>query len=315
MTTLITGAGLIGQLTAAQLAAGGEKVIIADIRHTDAPDGIEVAVCDVTDMPALDELVVRHRVTAIVHTAAMLSTGIRQAPLRGVEVNVMGTANVLEVVRQRALRRVVLASSTTVEYAAFGALPAAPIPEDFPMRSISHRPGNIYAMTKVANEHLGLLYGDLYGVDVVVLRYGAVLGGSGAPTSVPGRLLAWLVAAARAAEPVTLDDPLLAWDGIEEFVDARDCARANLAALAAVTHTQRVYNIAPGTGCTMAEFVAAVRTVHPQLRVTLPPPTGRGFAGFRHIRPAASDVAAATRDLGFRCIHDLGMSVRHWSPP
>lgn len=309
MSVLVTGAGLIGRLTAGLLAARGDRVVLADIK---APAGLAVEACDVTDAAALDALVVRHGITAIIHTAAMLSTGIRQDPVAGVRVNVMGTVNVLDVARRHRFRRVVCASSSTVGYTTFGRHGPAPIEEDLPLHLISERPASIYAASKIAGEHFAWLYHDLYGVDVVSLRYAAVLGASSEPpSSVPGRLLARLLDGAATGEHVVLDDPFMAWDGGEEFVDARDCAAANVAALDAAAPAQRVYNVAPGTWCTLAEFVAAVRDVAPGLSVTLPPPSGKGFAGFPHLRPAPSDTGAAARDLGFRCAHSLTDTIRH----
>jgi UDP-glucose 4-epimerase len=219
--------------------------------------------------------------------------------------------NVLDAARRLGLGRIVCASSTTVGYTGFATQAPGPIGEDLALRMLSDRPASIYAATKVAGEQLGLLHHDLYGVDVVMLRYAAVLGReTGAPSSVPGRLLAHLVAAAREGREAVIDDPFMAWDGVEEFVDARDCARANLAALEAASPMQRVYNIAPGQAVTLAEFAACVARVHPGLRVRLPAPDGRGFAGFPHLRPGPSDVTAAAREMGFRCVHDLEATIR-----
>ena len=318
MTTLITGAGLIGRLTAGLLAARQDKVVLADIRlprtapdRTEA-DGLTMEICDVTDTARLDDLVTRHGITRIVHTAAMLSTGVRQDPVRGVAVNVMGTTAVLDCARRHAIRRVVCASSTTVAYTAFARHGPDPIEEDVPLRLISERPASIYAMTKIAGEHLGWLYHDLYGLDVVMLRYAAVLGASDEPpSSVPGRLLATLLHGARTGQRVILDDPFMIWGGREEFVDARDCARANLHALDAANPVQRVYNVAPGSWHSLAGFVDGVRMACPDLHVTLPPDPGTGFAGFAHQRPAPSCTAALARELGFRCEFDLIDTIRH----
>lgn len=315
MSVLITGAGLIGRLTAAALAERGTAVVLADTRAPEQapPDGVTFETCDVTDATRIHALIRDYGVRRLVHTAAMLSTGIRQDPVRGVAVNVVGTAVMLEAARQLKLERVVIASSTTVGYASFDRHDASPIEEDVSLATISQRPTSIYAMTKLADEHLAMLYNDLYGVDAIVLRYGAVLGGDlKAPTSVPGRLLAVLADAGRREVPIVLNDPFLGWDGREEFVDARDCATANVAALDALAPIQRVYNVAPGTWHTMAEFVAAVRGVYPSLQVTLPPPSTKGFAGFPHMRPAPSNTIAAARELQFSCSHSLAESIRHW---
>ena len=322
MTVLITGAGLIGRLTAAALREHGDAVVLADVREPardfagEVGDVGDVAAvqCDVTDFARLEAIVEAHRVSTIVHTAALLSSAIRRDPLAGVRVNTLGTANVLEVARRHGLTRVVIASSTTVAYSAFGSLPPDAIPEDFASRAVSEAPASIYAATKVAGEHLALAYASLYDMSVVVLRYGAVLGaGREAATSVPGRLLASLLNAGQHKTPAQLDDPVLLWNGREEFVDARDCARANVAAVHAASPTQRVYNIATGEWFTVEEFVGVARSHFPSLEVaSMRLPTG-GFAAFPHRRPAPSDVGAAQRELGFRTTYSLDQTVAHFA--
>lgn len=317
MTVLVTGAGVIGGLTAELLAARGEPVVMIDIRTPQSlPDGVAFERCDVADASALAEVLRRHAVTRAIHTAAMLSTGIRQDPLAGIRVNVMGTANLLDLARRMGLRRVVCASSTTVAYTVFSTHDAAPLIEDEPLRLVSQRPASLYAASKLAGEHLALLYRDLYGVDAVSLRYGAVLGGPLAdPTSVPGRLLATLVAGARVGTKVSLDDPLLLWGGREEFIDARDCARANLCALDAAAPRQAVYNVANGEAHTLGEFVDAVRLGHPALEVAFPEAIRTGFAGFPHQRPAPSSTVAAAEEIGFTAAYSLADSIAYWGGP
>jgi UDP-glucose 4-epimerase len=317
MSTLVLGAGLIGSLTAQQLLAAGEDVVLADVRAPKTlPAGagrLTALTLDVTDVAALMAVATGHGVQRIVHTAALLSTAIRQDPLNGIKVNVMGTANVLECARRLQLKRVVLASSTTLAYNTFGQHGPQAMEEDVPMRLLSERPASIYAATKLAGEHLALLYSDLYGVDTVSLRYGAVLGGDlERPTSVPGRLIQTLVQAARTGQTCELTDPLLLWGGREEFVDARDCARANVCALHAPEPKQRVYNVASGDWFTLGEFVRAMQGEWPQLQVHLPPEPDTGFAGFPNQRPSPSSVAAAQLELGFQTNFTLGDSLAYW---
>ena len=317
MTTLVLGAGLIGSLTAQQLLAQGDSVVLADLRVPQlAHSGVgrlATLALDVTDFPALMDVVKAHGVTRIVHTAALLSTAIRQDPLLGIRVNIMGTAHVLECARQLSLQRVVLASSTTLAYNTFGQHGPQAMEEDVPMRLLSERPASIYAATKLAGEQLALLYSDLYGVETVSLRYGAVLGGDlERPTSVPGRLIQTLVQAARSGQVCALNDPFLVWGGREEFVDARDCARANVRALQAAQLKQRVYNIASGEWFTLGEFVQAMQREWPQLQVQLPTEPSTGFAGFPHQRPSPSSIEAAQLELGFQTDYTLGDSLAYW---
>jgi UDP-glucose 4-epimerase len=313
MTVLVLGAGLIGGLTARLLAERGDKVVLADVRPAAAPSGVERLVCDVTNASALQDLMQTHGIRDVVHTAAWLSTAIRQDPLKGIAVNIMGTAHVLECARLLGLRRVVLASSTTVTYTGFANHGPTPIEEDLPMRLISDRPASIYAACKLSGENLAHLYHDLYGVDTISLRYAAVLGDLNNITSVPGRLLHTLVQAGRSAQAVSLDDPFLVWGGREEFVDARDCARANVCALDAAQPIQRVYHIADGQWHSLGDFVAAVRQIYPGLNASWPSHLSTGFAGFPHQRPAPSDHRKAQSELGFVCAHALQDSVAHWA--
>jgi len=318
VAVLVTGAGAIGMETAKRLAESGRDVVVADVRPVDPgekkPERISFALCDVLDREALDRLVVAHEVDGIVHTAALLSTAIRVDPPRGVLVNTVGTANVLEVARLRRLRRVVVASSTTVGYTAFDTHDARPFEEDFALRIVSQRPASIYAATKIAAEHLSLVYHDLYGVDVLVLRYGAVLSaGAGLATSVPGRLLATLLAAGKAGREAVIDDPFLIWDGKEEFVDMRDCATANVAALDAPRPALRVYNVATGDWHSFDQFCDAVRALYPDLHVRLNVPLKGGFAGFPHLRPAPSEIRLAADELGFRAKYSLHDTIRDFA--
>jgi UDP-glucose 4-epimerase len=295
------------------LAQRGDKVVLADVRDGAAPDGVLRVRCDVTDEPALKTLMQNHGVRDVVHTAAWLSTAIRQDPLKGIGVNIMGTAHVLECARTLGLRRVVLASSTTVTYTGFATHGPQPIEEDLPLHVISERPASIYAACKLAGEHLAQLYHDLYGVDAVSLRYAAVLGDLGNITSVPGRLLQTLVHAGQSGRAVQLDDPFLVWGGREEFVDARDCARANVCALDALNPLQRVYHIADGQWHSLGDFVAAVQRLYPALPVTWPDKLTTGFAGFPQQRPAPSDHRRAQSEMGFVCAHGLQDSIAHWA--
>jgi UDP-glucose 4-epimerase len=154
-----------------------------------------------------------------------------------------------------------------------------------------------------------LLYAAQFGVDAVALRYAAVLGDwTGPNNSIPGTLLRIFAEAVRHHRPAVFDEPRLAWAGGEEFVDARDCAAANLAALAAPEPRQRIYTIASGKLCTFADFIAAARAVDPALEIKLAFEPKSGFAGSPVIRNYPSDITAAARELGFEPRYDFAAS-------
>lgn len=317
MTVLITGAGLLGQEVARQLAARQERVVLTDVRKPEglAEDlpGVSFAQLDVRDADALLAVSKDAGVDRIVHTAAVLSNGLRADPVLGLDVNLMGTVNILELARRLPVKRTVTISSTTVLYSGFGGFGAEPIPEDAAMRLLSDRPRSLYSATKLAGENLGMLYRDLYDVDHVSLRLAAVIGGySSTPSSVPGQLMSRLVAAAKSGEDCVLDNPLLTWGGQEEFVDLRDCAGAVLAALYAEAPEQGVYNIAHEKLWTLSEVISSVAQIYGAFHCEYPEDIATGFAGFPHQRPAASDTSAAAKELGFRCGFDLSDTLGYW---
>lgn len=312
MTVLLTGAGLIGSLTAKMLAKRDQSVVIVDIAAScdfNHP-AITYRQCDVTDYKSLMSVIEEFEVRSIVHTAAVLSTGMRANPKLGLEVNLLGTVNVLEAAREKGLDRVVIASSATVLYSGFESFDNTPLVEDAPLKTVTQRPSSFYAISKLTGEHLALLYRDLYKVPAVSLRFSAVLGGSlDTPSSVPGQLLKFLHDG-EAARGATFD-PLLLWSGDEEFIDARDCARANLAALDARDPLQGVYTITHPEPLSCKNFVNSFNAALGRDNFPLPTMPTTGFAGFPHVRPACSDTTAAEKELGFRCAYNFADTVRH----
>ena len=313
MATLVTGAGLIGCQTAALLAARGEPVVLLDLQPMPVLIGsvlpleqVTVVSGNVCDRAAMLALLLQHRITAVVHTAAALSTAIRQTPTLAADVNLGGTVNLLEAARTCGVRRFVLASSTTLYYPTFRRPQTNPISEDFAFHAVSERPGSLYAASKLAAEYFTQHYADQFGLSVAILRYSAVLGlWAGPNNSVPGRLLATLLGLGAVNGRVVVTDPLLLWSGGDDFIDARDVAAANVAALDATTLSSRVYTIGSGQLASFGDFVAAARQLRPELifeDLALP---DSGFAGFPYQRTQPFDVRCAQAELGFSAKHDL----------
>lgn len=319
MTVLITGAGIIGTTTARLLTELGIATVLVEKTPDDAAvqsilrgANVPIEIADVRDHEMLCRIVDKHGVTEIIHTAAMFSGSIKSDPLAGISTNIMGTANVLETARKRKLRRVVIASSSTVSYPVFNTY-SGPIPEDFSMHVISQRSLGIYPATKLACEQLALVFRDHHQVDSVCLRYAAVLGDWAGPNnSIPGRLIRTVGTANKNGGIFSVDDATLVWNGGEEFVDARDCARANLAALQATSPEAGVYNVSAGMLVTFDDFLEAARAVVPNLQVDIKVKVKGGFAGFPLIRQTPSDVRSAQQQLGFSCRYSLPETLLYY---
>jgi UDP-glucose 4-epimerase len=118
-------------------------------------------------------------------------------------------------------------------------------------------------------------------------------------------LLATLLGQGAVNGRVAVTDPLLLWAGGDDFIDARDAAAANLAALDATALPSRVYTIGSGQLATFGDFVAAARKVRPELIFDDPALPDTGFAGFPYQRTQPFDVRCAQAELGFSARHDL----------
>jgi len=124
---------------------------------------------DLTDRAALDELFGSVRFDQVIHLAAR--AGVRPSlaePALYQRVNVEGTVNLLEAARLNRVRKITIASSSSV----YGVNSKVPFAESDPIfQAISP-----YAASKLACEALGHVYHHVYGLDVVMLRFFTVYG-------------------------------------------------------------------------------------------------------------------------------------------
>jgi UDP-glucuronate 4-epimerase len=124
---------------------------------------------DVTDRPALDDVFSGTAFDQIIHLAAR--AGVRpslQEPALYQRVNVEGTVNLLEAARVRGVKKVTIASSSSV----YGVNSKVPFAESDPIfNAISP-----YAASKLACEALGHVYHHVYGMDIALLRFFTVYG-------------------------------------------------------------------------------------------------------------------------------------------
>ncbi|MBM3841064.1 MAG: SDR family NAD(P)-dependent oxidoreductase [Verrucomicrobia bacterium] len=124
---------------------------------------------DLTDRKALDDLLAGVRFDQIIHLAAR--AGVRPSlaePALYQRVNVEGTVHLLEAARNHGVRKLILASSSSV----YGVNAKVPFSESDPIFS----PISPYASSKLACEALGHVYHHVYGMDIVMLRLFTVYG-------------------------------------------------------------------------------------------------------------------------------------------
>jgi UDP-glucuronate 4-epimerase len=124
---------------------------------------------DLTDRAVLDALFGRAKFDQVIHLAAR--AGVRpslQEPALYQRVNVEGTVNLLEAARLASVKKITIASSSSV----YGTNARVPFSESDPIFSAI----SPYAASKLAGEALGHVYHHLYGMDVAMLRFFTVYG-------------------------------------------------------------------------------------------------------------------------------------------
>jgi len=124
---------------------------------------------DLVDRAALDELFGSMKFDQVIHLAAR--AGVRPSlaePALYQRVNVEGTVNVLEAARANGVKKITIASSSSV----YGVNAKVPFSESDPIFSAI----SPYAASKLACEALGHVYHHIYGLDVAMLRFFTVYG-------------------------------------------------------------------------------------------------------------------------------------------
>ena len=291
--TLVTGgAGFIGSHVVDELVADGAAVRVLDWLHPaahakgEAPAYLNPAAewtrGDVRDAAAVERAL--DGVGAISHQAAMVGLGVDIDDIEDyVSHNDLGTAVLLRALARRGFSgRLVLASSMVVygegryrcpEHGIVPAPPRAPadldagsfeprcprcarelepeaVPEDAPVD-----PRNVYAATKLQQEHLCAAWARETGAAVTALRYHNVYGPR-MPRDTPYAGVASIFRSRLQGGQA----PLVFEDGGQrrDFIHVRDVAHANVLALTAPEPVPGAFNVATGRPRTVGDMAAAL---------------------------------------------------------
>jgi UDP-glucuronate 4-epimerase len=194
---LVTGAaGFIGSRLSEMLIAQGHFVTGLDnlnnsydvrmkeyrLRKLQVLPGFTFHKLDISDRKAVEHL---PAFDAIINLAAR--AGVRDSvadPWAFIETNLTGSLNMLELARQRGIRKFVQASTAGI----YGANPPLPTPET----AESDHPLQPYAASKKSVEVLCHAYHFMHNLDVTIFRYFTVYGPAGRPDMVMFRFAKWI---------------------------------------------------------------------------------------------------------------------------
>src|ERR1039458_6607377 len=341
MRILVTGAaGFIGSHAVDAMRAAGHEVqgldSLTPAVHTGRPDylpdNFDLAVGDVRDPDAVRRAVAGADV--VCHQAALVGLGVDLADLPAYsDVNVTGTAVLLEAMGRSGVPRLVLASSMVVygegaydcpehgrvrpaprdvsdlEARVFeprcpqcsAPLTVATVTEDAPLD-----PRNAYAASKLAQEHLAATWARMTGGSAVALRYHNVYGPR-MPRDTPYSGVAAIFRSALEGGRA----PEVYEDGGQrrDFVHVRDVAKANMNALGAGDPgTLQAFNIASGEPHTVGQMAEALAAAFGG-----PPPVVTGKFRLGDVRHIVASPVAAASGRSFRAEVSFGAGMAEFA--
>ena len=326
MRVLVTGgAGFIGSQIVEALVAHGHEPVLYDVRADPASD--------VRDPDAVRRALTG--VDAVCHQAAMVGLGVdfADAP-EYVAHNDLGTAVLLAAMAGAGVRRLVLAGSMVVygegRYTcarhgtvrpgprAVADLDAGRFEPPCPVCGAALSPGlvgedapvdprNVYATTKLTQEHLAASWARATGGSAVALRYHNVYG-PGMPRDTPyaGVASFFRSALARGEAPRVYEDGCQRRD----FVHVRDVAAANVAALEASSRDGALtsYNTGSGEPHTVGEMARALAGAHGG-----PEPVVTGEYRLGDVRHITADSARLRAELGWKAEVGFAEGMREFA--
>ena len=292
MRVLVTGgAGFIGSHVVDRLQARGlEARIIDRIPSPHHGPELDTVLGDICDPETVRQAIAGCDV--VVHLAAMADVDeVATDPAQTDRVNVRGTQVLLDAAREAGTTRFVYASTIWVYGDAAG--PEA-VDEDTPLGLPKH----FYTATKIAGEMYTASYGELYGLEWTILRFGIPYG----PRARPAAVVPAFTAKALSGQPLTI-----AGDGTQSrrFVYVEDLADGVALSLQPVA-ANRIYNLVGRENTSVRAIARTVRDIVGDVKIV-------------HVEGRAGDLRGgnisgerAARELGWEPTTPFADGVRRY---
>jgi UDP-glucose 4-epimerase len=162
------GAGFIGTRLVEKLGKNGYRTSVIDIISPEHNGGFDFKEADIRDLEATKSALAGNEV--VFHLAGSVLDGVRKSPFAGTELNVRGTLNVLEGCRTNDVTKIIYASTF---YVYDGIDPTAIVDET---ASLNGNGMELFGASKLIGENLVRTYGQKYGLQFVILRFGSAYG-------------------------------------------------------------------------------------------------------------------------------------------
>jgi nucleoside-diphosphate-sugar epimerase len=303
MRYLVTGgAGFIGSNIVEELVRRRQEVVVLDdlsagkeANLAGVRDKIDLHIGTITDMAAVQSAC--KGVQYVIHLAARTSVPRSVLnPLETNHVNIDGTLNVLVAARDAQVRRFVFAASSS----AYGETPTLPKIESMPAQPISP-----YGVTKFVGELYAQVFGRVYGLENVSIRFFNVFGPRQDPTSQYSGVLSRFMLAAIEGQP-----PVVYGDGEQsrDFTYVENIVDETLRACEAPGASGLVFNGGTGARVTLNQVLKLLEQISGKtIKANYDAPRSGD------IRDSQADVSLARSVLGYepRVLFEEGLR-RTW---
>ncbi|MSP67048.1 MAG: UDP-glucose 4-epimerase GalE [Alphaproteobacteria bacterium] len=298
---LVTGgAGYVGSHACKALAAAGALPVVYDNLsrgHEWAVRWGPLEVGELNDTAALEAVMRKHRVQAVLHFAALAYVGESiQAPGRYFANNVAGSLALLQAMRAASVRRLIFSSTCAI----YGVPERMPITEETPTH-----PVNPYGESKLMVERMLTWYRTCHGLEWIALRYFNAAGADpagelGEAHDPEPHLIPTVIRAALGQQPICeiygTDYPTPDGTAVRDFIHVTDLATAHVGALDHLSRggESRALNLGTGRGHSVRTVIEAVARHAEQPIATVAKPRRLGDPPV-----LVADATAAQRVLGW----------------
>lgn len=307
---LIGGAGFIGSYLSRLLLAEGHEPIIFDaflnyidpfsnnyqntlnMRFEGIKDKVKIIRGDIRYKGHLLKSLRENKPDIVVHLAALpIAAKSNEFPEDASAINLTGTVNVLEAVRElNDIERVIFTSSSFT----YGNFQYEPADEMHPSNPI-----DVYGGTKLCGEILTRVYAKSYGVDYTIIRPSAVYG----PGDINKRVVQAFVEKALRNEPLTLFE---GGEGKVDFTYVSDAAKGFVLAINSKKAKNETFNITAGKAREIKELVEIIKENLGNVKIEVKPSdTKRPTRG-------SLDITKARKLLGYNPTIQLEEGIKKY---
>jgi len=255
---LVTGgAGFIGSNLTEELLKRGHLVRVLDDFSTGKRENLifnkgypslEIVEGDIRDLSTCQKAV--QGMEYVFHQGALPSVQRSvEDPETSNAVNVGGTLNILLAAREKGVKRVMYASSSSI----YGDTPTLPKHEEMPPNPLSP-----YALQKHVGEHYCRLFYQLYGLETISLRYFNIFGPKQDPNSLYSAVIPKFIDALLQGRA-----PIIFGDGEQsrDFTYIENVVQANLLAMSAEHLHGEAINIACGKRISLNQLLDILKEI------------------------------------------------------